>query len=390
MRALLNCCCGVDIHDEMIETCILKGTEDDPETIQEQFGTMPKDLKAFATHLTKHECSVVAMESTGVYWRPVYEIIEDHCERIDNIIVTNASHMRNVPGRKNDEDDAEWIATLLRHGLLTPSFVPERVFRDLREASRLYKKFVGEKCRYTNRIMKLLQAHGFKLSNVLSDVLGVSGRNILNILAERGSLSADEVKACIRGNTTHTPEEIYNAVSGSLNPDEQKLLFLLLTKIYTAEKDIDAIIAVMRKMASPFEKAIDIMDSIPGIDTLAALLILAEITATPHKSFCSAEKLCKWAGLSPRNDQSAGKVKSRKILPGNPYVKSILCQVAWVAVKSRSNPYRDWFWSHRAKGDKKAIIAVSRKILTTIYALLRDNVYYDPEVVAANSHKWLK
>ena len=390
MQALLNCCCGVDVHDEMIETCILKGTEDEPEIIHEQFGTMPKSLKAFASHLMKHECFNVAMESTGVYWRPVYEIIEDHCERIDNIIVSNAAHMSNVPGRKNDEDDAEWIATLLRHGLLESSFVPERIFRDLREASRLYKKFVGEKCRYTNRIMKLLQAHGFKLSNVLSDILGASGRNILNILAERGSLSADDVTACLRGRTAHTSEEIYDAVSGSLNPDEQKLLSILLTKIYIAENDMTTIIGLMRKIASPYQKALDIMDSIPGIDTLAALLILAEITATPHLSFSSAEKLCKWAGLSPRNDQSAGKVKSRKILQGNPYIKSILCQAAWVAVKSRGNPYKDWFWSHRAKGDKKAIVAVSRKILTTIYALLRDDVYYDPEIVAANSHKWLR
>jgi transposase len=331
MQALLSCCCGVDVHDKMIETCILKGDGDEPEIIRKQFGTMPKDLKSFAEHLSEHECFVVAMESTGVYWRPVYEIIEDNCERLDSIIVTNAAHMSNVPGRKNDEDDAQWIATLLRHGLLDSSFVPERVFRDLREASRLYKKFVGEKCRYSNRIMKLLQAHGFKLSNVLSDILGASGRNILNILAERGSLSADDVSACIRGRTAHTSEEIYDAVSGSLTHDEQNLLSILLTKIYTAEKDIDDIIELMRKMASPHQRALDIMDSIPAIDTLAALLILAEISAAPHLSFASAPKLCKWAGLSPRNDKSADKVKSRKILPGNPYIKSILCQVAWVA-----------------------------------------------------------
>jgi len=370
----------------MIETCILKGVGDEPEIIREQFGTAPYELEVFAAHLTAHGCSTVAMESTGVYWRPVYEIIEDKCECVDDIVVTNAAHMSNVPGRKNDEDDAQWIATLLRHGLLDASFVPERIFRDLREASRLYKKFVGEKSRYTNRIMKLLQAHGFKLSNVLSDALGASGRNILNILAERGSLSANEVVSCIRGNPKHSPEEIYATVSGSLNPDERTLLSILLNKIYTSESDMSTIFNLMEDMFSDFERQLDIADSLPGIDRLAAMLILAEISATPYLSFDSAAKLCKWAGLSPRNDVSAGKTKSKKILPGNPYVKSILCQVAWAAVRSRNNPFRDWFWSHRHKGEKKAIIAVARKILTTLYTLLRDDVLYDREHSKPRKH----
>ena len=193
MRALLDCCCGVDVHDEIIEACVLKGLVDEPETFHMQFGTKPSDLKQFAAFLTEHKCTVVAMESTGVYWRPVYEAIEDNCPLVINIVVANAAHMKCVPGRKEDEGNAQWAAELLRYGLLTPSFVPERVFRGLREASRLYKKFVGEKCRYSNRIMKLLQAHGFKLSHVLSDILGVSGRNILNIIADRGSLSASDV-----------------------------------------------------------------------------------------------------------------------------------------------------------------------------------------------------
>jgi len=387
MQTLLSCCCGIDVHDEMIETCIIKGVGDEPEIIRKQFGTTQNDLKSFAEHLMKHECFSVAMESTGVYWRPVYEIIEDNCQRIDNIIVTNAAHMNNVPGRKNDEDDAQWCANLLRHGLLEPSFVPERIFRDLREASRLYKKFVGEKSRYTNRIMKLLQAHGFKLSNVLSDVLGASGRNILNILAERGSLSAHEVATCIRGKPARSYEEIHAAVSGSLKPNEQELLYILLSKIYTAEHDMSIIIQLMNRMAEPYKRQLEIVDSVPGIDTLAALLIIAEISAAPHLSFDSSAKLCKWAGLSPRNDSSAGKVKSRKILCGNPYIKAILCQAAWAAVKCRDNTFRTWFWSHRAKGEKKAIIAVARKILTTVYALLRDDALYCSEIATQNVHK---
>ena len=156
--------------------------------------------------------------------------------------------MSNVPGRKNDQDDAEWIATLLRHGFLKSSFVPARVFRDLREASRLYKKFVGERSRYVNRIMKLLQAHGFKLSNVLSDVLGASGRNILKALAVRGSLSVSDVSSCVRGRPHRTPSEIHEAISGSLNSDEQQMLAILLCKIETAERDMATITALMQEM----------------------------------------------------------------------------------------------------------------------------------------------
>jgi len=323
------------------------------------------------------------MESTGVYWRPVYEAIEDHCERVDKIVVTNAAHMRNVPGRKKDQDDAEWIAILLRHGLLKSSFVPERIFRDLREASRLYKKFVGEQCRYTNRIMKLLQAHGIKLSHVLSDILGASGRNILKTLADRGSLSVDDVASCLRGRPKRTPQEIHEAVSGSLNPDERQMLSILLNKIEAAERDMDTIIDLMLQMMHPYKRALDIVDSIPGFDVLGSLLLLAEISTTPQLSFDSASKLCAW--LSPRNDESAGKIKSRKILHGNPYVKSILCQAAWAAVKSRNNPFRDWFWSHQGKlGQKKAIIAVSRKILKTIYTLLANDSFYDPAIAFAH------
>jgi len=369
----------VDVHDEMIETCIIKGLGDEKEFIRKRFGTNPEDLKAFAEHLSNNDCYHIAMESTGVFWRPVYESIEKYCRYVEGIVVTNAAHMRNLPGRKADADDAEWISTLLQHGLLRSSFVPPRAFRDMREASRLYKKFVGEKSRYTNRIIKLLQAHGIKLSLVLADILCMSGRNILNALAEKGSLSEADVKNCLKGTLKHSPAEIHASVSNSLEPAECAMLVLLLRKIETAESDMQEIVSLMLRLAEPYQKALEQLDSIPGIDTVAALLLLAEISATPHLYFSSPEKLCSWAGLSPRNDESAGKVKSRKILPGNPYVKSILCQAAWAAVRCRNSPFRDWFWTHRGKlGDKKAIIAVSRKMLTVIYRLLESGDLFNP------------
>ena len=374
MQPLLYSCCGVDVHDDMIETCIIKGmAEQEKEIIRKQFSTMPSDLKLFANHLMEHDCYNIAMESTGIYWRPVYEAIETYCEYYENIVVTNASHMRNIPGRKSDVADAEWIATLFQHGLLQPSFVPPRCFRNLRELSRLYKKSVGEKTRYVNRLTKFLNARGIKLASVLSDILCVSGRNFLKVLAVRGSLSAEEVEKESRGSLKHSPEEIAATVAVSLDESEKNMLSFIIGKIEAIEADLATLLSNMISLAEPYQEVVAQLDSIPGIDTLSALLILAEIGATPHLDFSSPEKLCSWAGLSPRNDESAGKVKSRRIMPGNPYIKSILCQSAWAAVRSRHNYLRDWFWSHQRKlGKKKAIIGVSRKLLTIIYAMLRD------------------
>lgn len=173
-------------------------------------------------------------------------------------------------------------------------------------------------------------------------------------------------------------EEIHEAIKGKLSVYERKLLKTLLTKIDQVQKEIEEILLIMHEVAQPYQAAVQQLDSIPGIDTLAALTIIAEISANPQKHFSSGAKLCSWAGLSPRNDESAGKVKSRKILHGNPYVKSILCQVAWAAVRVRKSSFALWFWSHQGKlGKKKAIIAVARKILMLIYKLLESGEFYD-------------
>ena len=183
---ILECCCGVDVHKNMIEACIIKGIKE-PEYIRKRFSTFQNELIEFVNWLYENDCFHIAMESTGVYWRPVYEAIEEFSPYYENIIVANAHHMRNIPGRKTDVKDAEWIATLMQHGLLESSFVPDRNIRDLREFSRTYKNAVSEKSRCLNRLEKFLQTHGFKLSSVLSDINSVSGFNILTILSQKVS-----------------------------------------------------------------------------------------------------------------------------------------------------------------------------------------------------------
>jgi transposase len=383
MEALLYCCCGLDVHRDLIEACILRGEDADPEAVKESFGTTRPELIRLKDWLSKNDCYSVAMESTGVYWKPVFEALELCSAYIEHLWVVNANHMRNLPGRKSDVADAEWIATLLRHGLLENSFVPPAAIRNLRECSRLHRTFVQERCRYVNRLEKFLQAHDFKFSSVMSDVLCVSGRKLLDILQSTGSLTEVDVeKNCRR--LRRSPEEISAAVCGNLSAAEQRLLGHLLHKIDSCQEDITAILEDMRLLSQQFQEQLAIIDSVPGFDEESAIEIIAEISAAPQEHFSSGEKLCRWAGVTPRNDESAGKMKSRKTLHGNPYLKSILCQAAWAAVKVRNSPFHDWFWTHQYKlGQKKAIIAVSRKLLMLIYHLLNTGTAYRPPDRAA-------
>lgn len=385
MNIILPCACGVDVHEGMIEACILSVTNDSVTAIQKQFSTLPEQLSQFVNWLYENDCYHIAMESTGVYWRPVYEAIERNSPYYESIIVGNAHHMKNVPGRKSDIKDAEWIATLVLHGLVQKSFVPDQTIRLLREAARTYKKFVGENSRYKNRIDKFLQTHGFKLSNVLSDIFCVTGRNILNKLAQRGSLTIDDITSCMCGNLKSSAEEIYSAMNISIAPLECQLLKMLIDRLIQSEKDLKSIIDLMVEIAEPYKRQLEILDSIPGIDKVSALLILAEIGNEPFKDFETAERLCSWAGVVPRNDESAGKIYSKKILAGNQHLKPVLTQVAWVAVKQRNTPFHHWFWSHQKRmGQKKAITAVSRKILKLIFKLLSDDVTYDNSIAMSN------
>ena len=384
MQAILECCCGVDVHKDMIEACIIQGIEN-PKFIRQQFSTIQSELQDFVRWLYDNDCYHIAMESTGVYWRPVYECIEEYSPYYEDIIVANAHHMRNLPGRKTDVKDAEWIATLLQHGLLEKSYVPSRDIRDLRELSRSYKNYVGERVRCINRLEKFLQTHGFKLSSVLSDITSVSGINILTLLSKRGSLSVVDIKNEISSNTKRSAEEISLAVSGRLTACEQLLLSDFLSQLHDIDKHINDILAMMATTSEPYRRLLDQLDSIPGIDITAAMLILAEIGPNPQEVFKTSARLCSWAGLSPRNDQSAGKISSKKIMPGNPYIKSILCQSAWAAVRSRGTPFGAWFWSRQSKiGTKKAIIAVSRKILSTIFVLLKNDQFYDNDIAMSS------
>ena len=383
IEEILEISCGLDVHEEMIEACVLKtGAE---AAYRERFGCTSKELDRLCVWLNGHGCRDVAMESTGVYWLPVYERIEEKCSGYQSLLVVNAYEIRNMPGRKSDVADAQWIATLLKHGLLRKynSFIPEHAVRNMREVSRLRRKVTGQRITATNQLEKFLQMHGFKFSSVFSSITGVSSTALLTRLAEQGKVTLRDIHDCCDKRLKHVPEEILAAVNGELNEVEKKLLRFHMDRIDELDREIGELTGMLTELFDEYKAQLEIAVSMPGISLDSAMEVLAEISPKPQNSFSAPEKVCKWAGLTPRNDGSADTIKCRKTLHGNPYVKSILVQCAWAAVKTRGSEFQQWFWMRQSRlGRKKAIIAVARKLLYILYTLLDRGVLYSPPVPA--------
>lgn len=330
MQDILTCAMGLDVHRDIIVACLVKGAVDaEPEAEIRTFSTLIPEMQKLRDWVIESECRNIAMESTGIYWQPIYEMLESCFDGEIRILVVNARHMKNVPGRKTDIKDAQWIATLLRAGLLKGSFIPDKAFRELRHLTRYRKSVVHDITAQKNRIDKFLQSSGFRFTAFLSDTFGASGRNIIRHLE---NLEAHK----------HTVE------------DE-------ITEEVLKHTD-----------------ALNLLCSIPGIDVTAAAAIIAEI-GTDMSSFPDSQ-LCSWAGLSPGNNESAGKRKSVHINKGNPYLKSMLCEVAWIMASHRKLYLSGWYWKvKQRKGAKRATIALARKILSIIYTMLKTGTPYNEE-----------
>lgn len=382
MQDLLEVCCGLDVHKETIVACLLKGSVNDekPEKTIRTFSTLLKDLEELKTWLETENCHHVAMESTGIYWQPVYNVLESAFDGNISIIVANAKHMKNVPGKKTDMKDAEWIATLLRAGLLSGSFIPPQEIRELRNLTRYRKSIIEEISSQKNRIEKHLQSCGFKLSNFLTDIFGVSGRAIIDHIAEYGSITAKEVENYVRGRARSKIEDIKLSINGRMNKHQREFLKLLLKHLDETYKHLYEIEESINAEIEKYKRQIEQLDRIPGIDVTAAAAIIAEI-GTDMDKFKTAEHICSWAGLSPGNNESAGKKKSTRVTKGNTYIKRILCEVAWSITRIRDSYLATWYWKvKQRRGTKKAVVALARKILVLIYTMLKNNTDYDERI----------
>jgi len=294
-------------------------------------------------------------------------------------MLVNAQRIKNVPGRKTDVKDSEWTASLLRSGLLSGSFIPEKEIRELRDLTRYRKCMVHEVSTQKNRIEKFLQSCGFKLSTFMSDVFGVSGRLVLNHLIVNGKASVPELDTLIKGVLRKKKSDIALAVNGNLNKHERYFLSMQMRHLIQIEANVEELNSKIDEYLEKFKEPEEILDGIPGISKVATAAIIGEIGIDMSK-FPRVENICSWAGLSPSCNESAGKSRSTKTRHGNPYIKSILCEVAWTVTRRKGTYLSNWYWKVKQRsGAKKAIIGLARKILVIIYTLLKQNLSYNEE-----------
>ena len=380
MRNLLEVCCGLDVHKEVLVACMLKGgIDEEPEPIIKEFSTLLSGLDEFKNWLIRNNCRDVAMESTGVYWFPIYNVLESifYEDSQVNIIVANPHHMKNVPGKKTDIKDSHWIATLLRASLLAPSYIPPKEIRELRDWTRyrdiLIKELVGHK----NRIEKHLQQCGFKLSTILSDIFGMSGFELIKKLCNKGKLTQLDVEESLHGTLRNKSSEVQQAVAGQLSSHDKLFLTNLVNVMENCQKEIEEVERHIEGCAHQYEPTLQLLETIPALQRRASTIIISEL-GVDLSMFPTAGHLCKWAGLCPGDNESAGKKKSTRITKGNPRIKSVMVQCAWAATRCKNFFLRDWFYRLRARrGTKKALIAVARKLLSSVWHILTTGEIYE-------------
>lgn len=371
MDLLYARCAGLDVHRDTVVACIRVQAEGRTSTEVRTFGTKTSELLDLSTWLSEHEVTHVAMEATGVYWRPIWHILDGEFE----LVLANAGHIKAVPGRKTDVNDATWIADLLAHGLIRASFVPPTSIQDLRMLTRTRKQIVRERASHAQRVDKVLQDANIKLGSVLSDIMGVSGRAILAAIID-GETDPKRLVALIDGRVKASRSDLAAALRGKVTANHRFLLRLHLGQVDALAVALAQLDAEVGERLAPFREAQMRLVKIPGVQTVAAAAILSEIGVDMGR-FPTAGHLISWATLCPRNDESAGKRRSTRVRPGAPWLKPLLVQCAWSATRARGTYLQAQYLRLRARrGPKKAIVAVAASILTAIYHMLKNNTEY--------------
>ena len=371
MEVLYRRAAGLDVHKDTVVACARVSQGGKAEQVVETFATTTKGLLALAEWLSAHGCTHVAMEATGVYWKPVWHVLEGQFE----LVLANAMHVRNVPGRKTDVNDAMWIADLLAHGLIRGSFVPPEPIQHLRDLTRTRKQFVREVARHLQRIQKALEDANIKLTGLVTNLLGASGRAIIRALIA-GETDPERLADLAQGRLKVKRAALIEALRGRITDHHRFLLKLHLGQIEALEKACEEIEAQMGKSLEPLRAKAELLKTMPGVSEIVAQVILAEIGPDMSR-FPTDGHLISWAGLCPRNDESAGKRRSTRVRPGAPWLKTMLVQAAWAAARSRNTYLRAQFLRLKSRrGPKKAILAVAASMLTAAYHMLRNDVPY--------------
>lgn len=371
MEVLYARCAGLDVHKDTVVACARVAVDGEVKQAVATFGTTTKELLALSDWLSEQGCTHVAMEATGVYWKPVWHVLEESFE----LVLANAMHIKNVPGRKTDVNDATWIANLLAHGLIRASFVPEAPIQELRSLTRTRKQLVREKVQHVQRVQKTLEDANLKIASVVSDIIGLSGRAILKALIA-GETVPEKLIAVTTGRLRASHEALVESLRGRVTRNHRFLLKLHLDQIEALEAAIDAVDKEVGAVLEPFRAAANLLTTIPGVSDIVAQVVISEIGADMSR-FRTSAHLISWAGLSPGNDESAGKRRSTRVRKGAPWLKTTLVQAAWAAARAKNTYLRTQFLRLKSRrGPKKAILAVASSILTAAYFMLRDGVPY--------------
>lgn len=364
-------CAGLDVHQKTVMACARIVAANGVTQHVQVFGTTTRDLLALADWLAGHGCTHVAMESTGVYWKPVWHVLEAQFD----LLLANAMHVRNVPGRKTDVNDATWLADLLAHGLIRGSFVPPAAVGELRDLTRTRTQLVRESARHTQRVQKTLEDAHIKLTGVISDVLGKSGRAILDALVA-GERDPERLADLTTGRLKATRAELLDALQGRLTDHHRFLLRLHLGQIDALDVAVRDLEARIGEQLAPFRHAEALLTTMPGISDTVARVVIAEIGIDMER-FPTAGHLISWAGLCPRLDESAGKRRSTRTRRSAQWLKTTLVQAAWAAVRTRNSYFRAQFLRLKSRrGPKKAIIAVAASMLRAVYFMLQRGVAF--------------
>ena len=376
MDKVYDICCGIDVHKKLIVACLRKGSKHE---IRE-FGATTRELLEMADWLKENDCQMAAMESTASYWKPLYNVLESSDL---NAMVVNARHMKAVPGRQTDVKDAEWIADLLQHGLLRPSYIPDKDQRELRELVRYRKSLVGERTRELNRLQKMLEGANIKLSGTVAEINGKSARNILEYLISGGVIDSEKYdemykKNIIAHNLKASKDQIIDDLRGVMTPLQRRMMKELLTHLDELNIHIKNLDDEIDNFMKPEEKkASQVIQDIKGIGNTSAQTIISVIS-TDMSRFPTAAHISSWAGMCPGDNQSAGKRKSGKTRKGNALLRTTLITCAHAAVKDKSSYFYAQFMRISAhRGKKRAYVAVAHSMLIAIYHILKYGVVFN-------------
>jgi transposase len=387
MERLYTCCCGLDAHKQTVVACLLRPTPDGQSTREiRTFPTTTDSLLALSDWLRATECTHVAIESTGVYWKPIFNILDGQC----TVLVVNAAHIKNVAGRKTDVSDAAWIADLLQHGLLRPSFIPDRAQRELRDLTRTRTSLVDERTAAVNRIQKVLEDANIKLAGVASNIMGVSGRDILAALLA-GSTDAEAMAELARGKLRRKREALAAALRGRMSDHHRLLIALHLEHADLLDEQITQLSAEIAERLRPCEETLARLETIPGVGRRTAEILAAEIGLDMSR-FPSAAHLAAWAGMCPGNYESAGKRKKGPMRLGNRALRRALTEAAHAAARTKKAEQGYLRGRYRRLivrcGAKKAAVAVGHTILRIVYHVLNEQeTYREPVIIAHDEHR---